>query len=86
MTLSFPNPSRNFDEVRKAVRFTGYDNLFEVQFFVDAVALSKSETGEYSQADCLTAFDLSRDLIHKAACKIYSRNRRTPYMLTAADF
>jgi hypothetical protein len=35
VTLQFPNPSRSFDEMRKAIRFIGHDNMFEVPFFVE---------------------------------------------------
>ncbi|MBB2672903.1 UNVERIFIED_ORG: hypothetical protein GGE44_002465 [Rhizobium esperanzae] len=39
MTLTFPNKSRSFDESRNAVRFSGYDGMFEVRFLVEANAL-----------------------------------------------
>ncbi|WP_437344401.1 hypothetical protein [Mesorhizobium marinum] len=32
MILEFLNPSRSFDEVRKAIRFLGHDGMFEVPF------------------------------------------------------
>ncbi len=32
MTLAFPNTARSFDDVRKAVRFFGYDGMFEIRF------------------------------------------------------
>ena len=40
MSLVFPNRSRSFDEARKAVRFLGYDGMFEVPFLVQAEALA----------------------------------------------
>ena len=42
MALSFPNPSRSFDESRKGVRFVGHDGVFEVPFFIEADALAKA--------------------------------------------
>ena len=38
MTLNFPNPTRSYDEKRKAVRFVGHDGMFEVPFFIEAAA------------------------------------------------
>lgn len=86
MTLAFPNPSRSFDETRKAVRFTGYDGMLQVPFLVEAAALSVSGKSVQSEAECLTAFDAVRNSIHKVAQKAYARGRHTPYTLTAADF
>jgi hypothetical protein len=43
LTLAFPNPSRSFDEVRNAVRFIGHDGMFQIRFFVEAGALTKSD-------------------------------------------
>lgn len=40
MKLTFPNPSRSFDESGKRVRFWGYDRAIEVSFFVEAEALN----------------------------------------------
>lgn len=90
MTLAFLNPSRSFDEVRKAVRFTGHDGMFEVRFFVDADALAVSDaelhrTGA-SETKYLAAFDALRTSIHDVARKAYSRDRHDSYTLTAADF
>lgn len=89
MTLSFPNPSRSFDEIRNAVRFTGHDGMFEVRFFVDAAALGSSGTqGDPAtvEARCLVAFDSARGSIRKAAIRAYAKGRQSPaYLLTAAD-
>ena len=86
MTLAFPNPSRSFDEARNAIRFTGYDGMFQVPFLIQAGALSISGKSARSEAECLTAFDAACDSIHNVARKAYSRGRRTLYTLTAADF
>ena len=86
MTLAFPNPSRSVDQARKAVRFIGHDGMFEVPFFVEAAALSRSERTQRSEADFLNAFDSARSSIHDVAREAYSHGRRTSYILTAADF
>jgi hypothetical protein len=84
MALSFPNRSRSFDEARKAVRFLGYDGMFEVPFVVQAEALSGDRSSVLTEADCLAAFDAARDSIYDVARKVYARGRSTT--LTSADF
>jgi hypothetical protein len=90
MTLDFPNRSRSFDEARRAVRFIGYDGMFEVPFFVEAAVLVKSrrEPGSAiaSEADYLGAFDAERGKILDVAREAYTNSRRTSYTLTAGDF
>lgn len=90
MTLSFPNPSRSFDGIRNAVRFTGYDGMFEVRFFVEADALAKPDAGsrgsETAETASLSAFDALRAAIYDVARETYSNSRRNSYTLTAADF
>jgi hypothetical protein len=88
MTLDFPNRSRSFDEARNAVRFIGYDGMFEVPFFVEAAALAKQggNRPRASEAECLAAFDAARGSIYDVAREAYSNGRRTSYTLTATDF
>lgn len=86
VTLSFPNRTRSFDEVRNAVRFIGYDNLSEVLFFIEVAALSKPVDGGYSQAECLRAFDDACGMIHDVARKVYSGKKATCYVLKTTDF
>ena len=88
MTLRFVNPSRSFDETRKAVGFVGHDGIFEIRFFVEAGALGErgAEAHEISEANCLTAFDKSVKSIHAAAQAAYSHKRLKSYTLSAADF
>jgi len=90
MTLTFPNPTRTYDETRNAVRFTGHDGMFEVRFFVEAGALAAFGAGSRSvrmaEAACLSAFDASRKAICDVASKAYARSRRPSYVLTEADF
>jgi hypothetical protein len=88
MALSFPNQTRNFDEMRKAVRFVGHDGLFEIQFFVEVRAFSCSAASEHDalEANCLSAFDRSRASIQEVARAAYSNKRLNSYTLSAADF
>lgn len=90
MTLSFPNPARDFDEKRNAVHFTGYDGLTEVAFFVDTGALRRpageGHGRDSTDATFLFAFDALRASIYDVAREAYSHGRRTSYTLTAADF
>lgn len=90
MTLAFPNPSRSFDEVRNAVRFMGHDGMFQIRFFIEAGALTKSDAGKREasalEARSLSAFDALRTSVYDAARKAYSNGRRDSYTLTAADF
>jgi len=83
MALKFPNRSRSFDEARNAVRFLGYDGMFEVPFLIQAEALSASSASQMIEANCLDAFDAARNAIYDAAQKAYARGRTT---LTSADF
>jgi len=86
MALTFPNRSRSYDAEGRRIRFVGYDGMFEVPFFVEAAALSRTERTQRSEADFLNAFDLARSSIHDVAREAYSHGRRTSYILTAADF
>lgn len=83
MTLNFPNKSRSYDEVGQHVRFTGYDGMFEVPFFVETKAL---RTAAADEGHYLAAFDAERATIHDVARKIYGGASRLKYVLTAADF
>ena len=85
--LEFPNPSRSYDEQRRGVIFWGYDATIEVTFFIESEALAKiHSTKGMDVAGYLSAFDLGRDQIFKAAASVYSQQRRSSYALTAADF
>ncbi|MCJ8520767.1 hypothetical protein ABID21_003831 [Pseudorhizobium tarimense] len=82
MTLTFPNASRSFDDVRNVVRFTGYDGMFEVRFHLDAAALSAVRL---SASDYLRAFDAARSSIYRVATKLYHPKRGRTYTLSAAN-
>ncbi|WP_455872458.1 DUF1488 family protein [Rhizobium yanglingense] len=86
MTLIFPNRSRTFDETRKAVRFTGYDGMFEIRFLVEAAALGQSAAANASELACLNAFDAARSTIQEAAVRAYANRRGNNLTLTARDF
>lgn len=85
MTLQFPNKSRSFDDVKRTVRFHGYDGMFEVRFLVEAAALLHKASDNDAETDYLNAFDRSRSKIQDVAIKLYERNRRSGYTLTASD-
>ena len=90
MTLAFPNPSRSFDPGRNGVYFIGHDGMFQIRFFIEAEALAKDGIvlgGKASvETAYLSAFDGLRTSIQQVASKVYARNRRDSYTLTAADF
>lgn len=86
MTLIFPNRSRSYDDAMSAVRFLGYDGMFEVPFSIEAAALGKFGTSEILASECLVAFDAARGTILEVAKKAYARGRRTLYVLKAKDF
>jgi hypothetical protein len=75
--LSFPNPSRSYDDVGHGVRFWGYDETIEVSFFVEEAALLKlaPETTQ-DEAGFLHRFDAERERIHEVAGNIYARQGR----------
>lgn len=84
MTIEFPNLSRSFDRIRNAVRFVGYDGMFEVNFFIDAPELANAGTGASLEDRSLSAFDASRSAIYDIARKAYSRGRHNSYKISAA--
>ena len=90
MALSFPNPSRSFDEGRKGVRFSGHDGVFEVPFFIEADALVKPDDRagriDATEDEYLSAFDRRRATIQDVAREIHTNRRRTSYTLNASDF
>ena len=86
MGLAFPNPSRHYDEAMHAIRFWGHDGAIEASFFVDEHALTKMQPGATDEAGMLAAFDANRELIHRAAVKVYGRGRQGAYDLRPSDF
>ncbi len=88
MSLTFPNASRTYDDVRNAVRFIGHDGMFEIRFFVEAEALAAAlpQGTRMAEDECLSAFDLMRRAIYDVAGRAYSRHRKNINTITAADF
>jgi hypothetical protein len=91
MKLTFPNPSRSFDESHNRVLFWGYDRSIEVSFFVEAEALRLLRPGlGTAEKGLLQTFDELRDRIHAVADKRYARGdkdrRDYAYVLSAVDF
>ena len=86
MPLNFPNQSRSYDSRKHCVRFWAHDASFEVPFFVGADALRHIDPNATSdEPGLLNAFDLNRDRICAAADRVYARDRRGSYTLSAAD-
>ena len=87
MALTFPNPSRSFDATRDAVRFWGYDSAIECSFFVTRGALARLVPRLLPEEPALlAAFDRNRELICRAATRVYLRAQRGSYELDAAAF
>lgn len=91
MKLTFPNPSRSFDESSNRVRFWGYDRAIEVSFFLEVEALRRLRPQlDAAEKGILQTFDETRDRIHEVADKLYvhgGQGRRDyAYVLSAADF
>ncbi|HEX2256342.1 MAG TPA: DUF1488 domain-containing protein [Afifellaceae bacterium] len=87
MALTFPNPSRSYDEAGQRVRFHGHEGMFEIAFLVDIKAFAEAASEKVPcEADCLAAFDAARNSIQEVARKAYSRGRKNLYVLTPADF
>ena len=89
--LTFPNPSRSYDETGHGVHFWGYDQTFEISFFVEASALTKvNPKTKTDEEGFLDTFDSNCDRIRKVAGNIYSQRRKASYIfsytLTESDF
>ncbi|MGL4197283.1 MAG: DUF1488 family protein [Allorhizobium sp.] len=78
MTLSFPNPTRAYDETRGQIRFIGHDGLNQVLFLLPVAAFDRAGTSSRKERDYLLAFDRWRERILNAARAAYqSRHRHT---------
>lgn len=87
MALIFPNRSRSYDATRRAVRFWGYDSAMEASFYVTEDALKRVQPDmQLDEAGLLGVFDSNRELIYKAAIKVYGRGHRGSYDLEKTDF
>ncbi|MBP0625029.1 DUF1488 domain-containing protein [Cupriavidus consociatus] len=82
MALSFPNPSRSYDESRHGVWFWGYDNAREISFLVDDRVLMNFDAALGSgEAGVLASFDRHRNEILKMAMALYAEGPQTLYLL-----
>ena len=91
MRLSFPNPSRSYDEDNNRVCFWGHDSTIEVSFFIEADALSSlCPDMDSAETGFLKAFDTVLSRIHEAADKAYVKGGKGKgsyaYILDANDF
>ena len=85
--VAFPNQSRSYDPTLRAVRFWGYDRSMENSFLITSDALRRMEPNlQADEASALRVFDHNREIIFRAAAKVYARGRRRAYHLVAADF
>ncbi len=89
--VSFPNPSRSYDDKNHGVCFWGYDKTFEISFFVEDKALSKvNPETEKDETGFLNTFDDNRDRMCEVAKTIYSKRGRASsvlsFTLTVSDF
>ncbi|WP_337271524.1 DUF1488 domain-containing protein [Oryzifoliimicrobium ureilyticus] len=87
MSISFPNEARSFDDRNCCVRFTGYDGMFEIKFYLatEVLACEKSHRNA-GEADYLKAFDALRPRILKAATSAYSKARSSAITLDLTHF
>lgn len=81
MALIFPNPSRSYDVAMHGIFFWGYDQTFEIAFFIEDGALLKINTKtEKDEAGFLDTFDRNINQIHELANNLYSRRRKSSYV------
>ena len=46
MSVTFPNQSRSYDETGHRIRFSGYQGMFEIRFFLEMDGLAKAFKGK----------------------------------------
>lgn len=87
MGVRFPNEARSFDNKNRCVRFSGYDGMFEVKFYLatEVLACEKSHRNA-SESDYLTSFDALRPRILKVAASAYSKAQTSAISLSLQDF
>jgi hypothetical protein len=87
VTLSFPNPSRSYDESRRRVRFLGHDGMMQIRFFLPVEILAHDLSSRTpSETDYLVAFDGMRKRIFEIARKAYEAKRRDMIELEPSSF
>lgn len=87
MTLSFPNPTRAYDETRGLIRFIGHDGLNQVLFLLPVAAFDRDGvSGRRKEGDYLLAFDRLRERILTTARAAYQSRRRHTIELDLSAF
>jgi len=87
MALEFPNTSRSYDSTRRAVRFWGYDGVFEIAFFIESGVLCSIAPGmKKTETEILQCFDENWSKIIQAAGRTYFRRKNGDYSIGAGDF
>ena len=85
--IEFPNHSRSYEPVRRAVRFWGHDSVIEASFFINEDALRRIAPDIHAdESGFLKAFDSNRERIYAAAAKVYVRGGRNSFDLDASNF
>lgn len=87
MTLSFPNPTRTYDETRSLIRFIGHDGLNQILFLLPVAVFDREGVpGRRKEHDYLLAFDRLRDRILTTARQAYQSRRRHTIELDLSEF
>jgi hypothetical protein len=86
VTLSFPNPTRAYDETRGLIRFIGHDGLNQVLFLLPVGVFDRVGTSSRRERDYLLAFDRLRERILAAARVAYQARRRHTIELDLGAF
>lgn len=87
MGVSFPNAARSFDEKTRCVRFSGYDGIFEIKFYLASEVLASEMSGRMApEADLLTTFDSLRPRILRVAASTYLKSKSNTIALDLGDF
>lgn len=77
MTLSFPNPTRAYDETRGLIRFIGHDGLNQILFLLPVAVFDRDgSSASRKERDYLLAFDRLRERILTTAREAYQSRRR----------
>lgn len=87
MTLSFPNPSRSYDEIRRRIHFVGHDGLAQIRFFLPVEILADvSSSTSPTEQDYLFAFDGMRKRILEIANTTYKSRGQNMIELDPRSF
>jgi len=77
LTLSFANPTRDYDQRRRMIRFLGYDGFSRIQFLLPVAAFHGGKSpADWQTQDYLMAFDRLRSRILEIARASYGRKGR----------